>query len=180
MTIPFRNPKYLSARLRQHRRGHHAVDGVLPAVLGRGERAGRQRISAPPGSTPRSGRSSTQIIMAAVLVAVAATLGKAGGYASRSTRSRRSSARSPRSLAISAANSCSASAWAGGPGGGDRRDADRRAHPRRSARGEAQARGRAARGALVLRLLCAVALVFCAIVVGSGVNLVVARASACR
>ena len=74
-----RRPAIPLPRLGQHRRGHHAVDGVLPAVLGRREEAEGEPTSAPSGSTPRSARSITQIIMAAVLIATAATLGKSGG-----------------------------------------------------------------------------------------------------
>ena len=72
------DPEISPARVRQYRRGDHAVDGVLPAVLGR--REGRDACDLPSARLDTAiGAVVTQLIMAAVLIAVAATLGKAGG-----------------------------------------------------------------------------------------------------
>ncbi len=99
------------------------------------------------------GAVATQVIMAAVLIATAATLGKAGGdHRARHGRGdRRRDHAVPRQFHRQAAVLPRHDRRLDGRG--DRRHADRGAHARRGARRKAQARGRAARGAVVLRLL---------------------------
>ena len=84
------------------------MDGVLPAVVG-----GRKGLTVADLRHDRLdtaiGAVVTQLIMAAVLVAVAATLGKTGGDHALDTIEE-IPARSRRSSASSAASCCSASA----------------------------------------------------------------------
>ena len=79
VSVPLGDPQVPLPRLGQHRRGHHAVDGVLPAVVDRREEAEGEPTSRAERIDTAIGAVVTQIIMAAVLVATAATLGKSGG-----------------------------------------------------------------------------------------------------
>ena len=108
LTISATDPKYLLPGLRQYRRRDHAVDGVLPAVVDCRERDHIRDLSSARMDTA-IGAVATQVIMAAVLIATAATLAKAGGDHALDTIEEIVGAITP-FLGNFAASSCSASA----------------------------------------------------------------------